>query len=139
MPKPTWQPRAVSSQLRADLATEHVELSATRMSSPANLAALQARLDVMTKAHDDEVENTREARTSLPDVEAGLPSSSDTPSSSIIALHARVEALKTGLATSNKALQKVLTAQAVAETGRLNAEVAIGFFRSDVNGIIGRI
>ena len=57
----------------------------------------------------------------------------------LLALRARVEALNTSLAPPNTALQEALTSQTVTETGRLSAEMAIGSFRSDVNGITGRM
>ena len=131
--------RAISTQLSADLAAKDLELTAARTSSPAHVSALRSLFDAITKARDDSVEDARVERASLSDAEARLASSSDAPSAFTTVLRARMEALATSLATSNKALQEALTAETVAETDRLSAEMAIGSFRSDVKGIIGRM
>ena len=59
--------RAISTQLHADLAAKEVKLTAACTSPPADVAALQASLDFMTRARDDAIDDERVARTSLSD------------------------------------------------------------------------
>ena len=64
--------RAISTQLRPYLSAKEEELTAARMSFPADVAALKAPLDFMTQARDNSVEDARVGRTSLSDAEAPL-------------------------------------------------------------------
>ena len=126
---------AEQRELNADLQRR---LGVAQSSSPAEVASLRAQLDVMTQARDAAVADADLAKTSLADAEARLTNSASVPSAAVTSLRGRIAALTTNLEVSESAREEAMTSQVVAETARLNANMALGSLQNDFSSIIGR-
>ena len=107
-------------------------------STPAEVASLRARLDVMIQSRDAAVADAESAKTSLADAEARLTTSESVPSAAVTSLRSRIAALNANFEASESDREEAMTSQVVAETARLNAGMALGSLRSDFASILGR-
>ena len=126
---------AAQREINADLQRR---LGAAQSSTPAEVASLRARLDVMTQARDAAVADADSAKTSLADAEARLSTSEAVPSAAVASLRGRIAALTASLEASESAREEAMTSQVVAETARLTADMALGSLRSEFASILGR-